>query len=344
MRSSQAARAGINPVGYRRARAGGLARLNHPPAHACVDSATDGFATVTLASLPGQLEATFAPGVGMIGCSLRHRGEELLGQRGGLPKYAETGSSMGIPLLHPWANRLGELAYEAAGKAVQLDPGSMPLRLDANGLPIHGVLTASPDWEVSERGADEQSAWLQARLDFGAHERYLAAFPFPHRLELEVRLAGGELSVATTLIPSGQDPVPVAFGWHPYLTLPGVPRGEWEIEAPVRAHALLDERGIPTGESEPAESLEGPLGERSFDDLFPKLAPAPRFSVEGGGRRLEVRFLEGYPLTQVYAPADQDFICFEPMTAPTNALVTGDGLRVAEPGGSFTARFAISAV
>jgi galactose mutarotase-like enzyme len=42
----------------------------------------------------------------------------------------------------------------------------------------------------------------------------------------------------------------------------------------------------------------------------------------------------------VYAPAGQPFVCLEPMTAPTNALVTGDH-RVVAPGGAFTARYAI---
>jgi hypothetical protein len=41
----------------------------------------DGIATVTLAA--GELEATFATGAGMVCCSLRDRGVELLGQRRG---------------------------------------------------------------------------------------------------------------------------------------------------------------------------------------------------------------------------------------------------------------------
>ena len=48
----------------------------------------EGVGALTLATDAG-LEATFAPGVGMVGCSLRHHGEELLGQRGGLRKYIE---------------------------------------------------------------------------------------------------------------------------------------------------------------------------------------------------------------------------------------------------------------
>ena len=71
-----------------------------------------------------------------------------------------------------------------------------------------------------------------------------------------------------------------------------------------------------------------------------RLAEPAVFAVEGGGRRIEVAFEEGYPVAQVYAPPDQDFICFEPMTAPT-ALASGDGLRHAEPGATFSAAFSI---
>jgi hypothetical protein len=35
----------------------------------------------------------------MICASLRHRGEELLAQEGGLAEYARDGHTMGIPLL-----------------------------------------------------------------------------------------------------------------------------------------------------------------------------------------------------------------------------------------------------
>jgi galactose mutarotase-like enzyme len=45
----------------------------------------------------------------------------------------------------------------------------------------------------------------------------------------------------------------------------------------------------------------------------------------------------------VYAPAGQEFICFEPMTAPTDALARGGrDLPRVEPGSEFTARFSIA--
>src|SRR3954466_2512101 len=104
--------------------------------YAVTEGALEGLPTSVLRAHASELEAAFAPGAGMVGCSLRHRGEELLGQRGGLAKYAEAGASMGIPLLHPWANRLDGMRYSAGGRQVELDPETMPVRLDPNGLPI----------------------------------------------------------------------------------------------------------------------------------------------------------------------------------------------------------------
>jgi aldose 1-epimerase len=135
--------------------------------------------------------------------------------------------------------------------------------------------------------------------------------------------------------------VPLAFGYHPYFALPGVPREQWEVSLPVRRRMLLDERGLPTGQTEPVEPFRGVIGERTWDDGFDQLVPGEPFVVAGGGRRIEVAFGEGYPVAQVFAPPGKELICFEPMTAPTNALVTGNGLRTVAPGERATAQFAV---
>ena len=293
---------------------------------------------ITLSSAAG-LEATFVPGVGMVGASLRHEGEEVLGQRGGLSAYAERGSSFGIPLLYPWANRLSGFRYHAAGREVTLDPSSPLLHLEEHGLPIHGLLAASPYWEVVEQGP----ARVSARLDFAAHLDLLAAFPFPHTVLMEVALREATLTIRTVVEPSGEVPVPVSFGYHPYLTLPGVPREEWIVTLPVRRRADLDERGIPTGDDQWVHIEPGPLGGRTFDDLYDVLQPPLRFGLAGGGRSIDVDFVYGYPMAQVFAPPGSPFICFEPMTAPTNALVEGGAaLPLLPPGQRFAAEFSIT--
>ena len=274
------------------------------------------------------MEWRWEPSVGMVGSSLRVDGEELLGQRGGLEKYARTGSTFGVPLLYPWANRLDR----------QID--SPYVRRDANGLPIHGLMNGWPRWEVIA----EEPKLLAARFDFGAHDGLLAVFPYPHVVEVEVREDSTDraLAVTTRVLPSGDVAVPIAFGWHPYVTVPRAPREEWEVTLPVRSRLVADERQLPTGE---VEAVDYPqplqLGDRDFDDGYAGVEEGARFAVSGAGRTIEVEFSSGYSHAQVYAPAGEQFICFEPMTAPTNALESGDGLRSVEPGQSFEAGFRI---
>lgn len=303
----------------------------------------DGISTVVLRDAEAQLQAAFAPRAGMVGCSLLHRGEELLGQRKGLRAYAETGSTMGVPLLHPWANRLGGLEYAVDGRQVRIDPDSPRVRADENGLPIHGLLGGISLWEVEETGAAADAAHLRAALDFAGAPELLAAFPFPHTVAVDVRLAAGVLTIATTVTATGEAAVPIAFGWHPYLQLPGLPRAEWEVHLPVCRRLVLDERGLPTGETEDVEPFDGPIGERTWDDGYDRLADPATFTLRGGGREVAVAFAEGYPAAQVFAPPGQELVCFEPMAAPTNALATGDGLRFARPDAPFAAVFRIAA-
>jgi aldose 1-epimerase len=270
-----------------------------------------------------ELEATFDPRAGMAGRSLRHRGEELL--------YGD-----GIPLLYPWANRLAAFEYVALGKRVTLDRDTPLIKLDQNGLPIHGLLFEWPDWQLEET-ADE----LSATLDFGANAELLRFFPFPHELRIRVRVDGGRLEIETTVDANQGAAVPVSFGFHPYFRLSGAPRDEWRIEIPVRECLLLDDRMIPTGAREPVAGLDGALGGRSFDDGFASLEPDRPFVLEAAGLRLEVRFKNGFPFAQVYSPPGAEFICFEPMTAPTNALSTGKDLPVVRAGETFSARWSV---
>jgi aldose 1-epimerase len=290
---------------------------------------------VELVAPEGDLSAHFAVGAGMVGCSLRESGEELLGIGGGLAAYLDHGAVFGIPLLYPWANRLGGWSYEAFGRRVELDPASPLLHGEEHCLPIHGALAAASDWRLVERDASS----LVARLDFGAHHELLAVFPFPHVLELTIRLEARTLTLAT-IVTAGESEVPLSFGFHPYLSPPGAGREEWWVELPARTALELDDRGLPTGGATVHAAEAFTLGRRTYDDLF-AVAPGAQFSVTGGGRRATVELISSYRYAQVFAPAAQPVICFEPMMAPVNALRSHEGLRSVPAGGSANATFAL---
>ncbi len=291
---------------------------------------------VTLRDPSSSVAARFVPEAGMIGTSLTDAGVELLGQRRGLQAYLTAGKTMGIPVLYPWANRLGSSTYTAEGVTVTLRPGEHGVRTDPAGLPIHGVLAAYPGWRVTSEAANE----LSAELDFGADERLLASFPYPHLLTMTVLLAERTLTMTTTVTPTGDCPVPLCFGYHPYLQLPGTDRAEWLIETPRLRHLSLDERGLPTGQTtmQPARSQR--LGGASYDDAYDRVDDGAVFAVSAGGRRVQVRFERGYSAAQIFAPPGENVVCFEPMAAPTDGLRRG-GYRSAWPGRPASAVFSL---
>jgi aldose 1-epimerase len=133
----------------------------------------------------GELTATFLPAT--------YRGHVHLALPGGLDALRK-GSTLGLPLLAPWANRLAASRYEAAGVDVDAP-----------------------------------------------------AFPFAHRIEVTVIAREDELTMDTRLFATGSRQVPIAFGWHPYLQLPGSSRSDWQLRlssAPtwIRARAVPGER------------------------------------------------------------------------------------------------------
>jgi aldose 1-epimerase len=306
------------------------------------------------------LEATFVPGAGMLCSSLRYRGEELLAQNAGLAAYAEHGKTMGIPLLYPWANRLAGFEYSAAGRTVQIPHDPSLIALDGNGLPIHGVIGGRQAWELtrapgldatpgseaapgSDATPDRETRSLQARLSWSEEQAQLfEVFPFHHDLRYGARLAGGRLEIEVTVHACGADVVPLAFGFHPYLAPKGVPRKRWQIELPAMRSLKLGGNQIPVGAAEqvaPSQRFE--LGEQEFDDGFDSLAESARFAVAAGRQKLELEFRWGYRCAQVYAPLGGQFICFEPMVAPANALRSGTGLFLLRPGERYRAGFSL---
>ena len=293
---------------------------------------TTGHSAVALRG--GELEARLAGGSLLGLTSLRHRGAELLVEPEALPEeFRVHRRRAGMTLMHPWANRLGADRFPVADADVVVAADDPAVTRDAAGLPIHGLAPAGA-WSVFPGGP--ASAVVVRRCP------PLSAFPFAHEVTVRVDLRrGARLDVHTSVVATGADPVPVAFGWHPYLRLPGAPRNAWQLSLPRRRHVGLDERGLPSGTVNEQEAERGPLGDRTFDDGFEALDDGAVLAVAGGGREVRVRMIAGYPAAQVFAPAAPDVVSLEPMTAPTDALRSGRGLRCARPNAPYEAHFAV---
>jgi galactose mutarotase-like enzyme len=283
------------------------------------------------------MQATFVPQLGMVGVSLRKNGEEYLDLRGG-PRAFEAGHTVGLPLLHPWANRLSGDTYALGERTVDL--GHLDLPRDAEGLPMHGTMLGAHEWEVARMVASGPGAHIATRYRYGRGDpKQYAAFPFPHELVVEVTVDGA-LTVLTSLRATSDRAVPVSFGWHPWFRIPRARRDSLTIGLPARQHVELDARHLPTGEArvETAERLSL-RGRPTLDDHV--VLGGGELTLETRRRRIVLEVDEGYPYAQVYAPADEPVVCLEPMTAVVDAL-RRDAYPLVEPGDRFDATFSVS--
>ncbi len=281
---------------------------------------------------------------------MRVRGEPILAPPPGtLLEWKTKTSQAGIPLLAPWANRIDGDAYWANGKKFVLNPDLGNLRRDPNGLPIHGLLLFAADWRVERLHADDKSAQATSRLNFWKHPGWMAQFPFAHTIEMTHRLANGTLEVSTTIENHSIEPLPLCIGFHPWYQLPDSSRDTWTVHLPVRRHYQLSTRLIPTGETKPVDLPDPlPLAGRQFDDVFGEVDHDDEFWAECAGRRISVRFGPKFPVAVIYAPQNRDVVCFEPMTAITNAfnlahIGSYNDLRSIPPGETWTESFWIRA-
>ena len=273
----------------------------------------------------------------------------------------------GIPFLGPWANRLDEQAFYANGKKYSFN---MSLGNIRGTIPIHGFLSRTSVWEITELKADRTSARLTCRLDFYRHPDWMAQFPFAHTIEITHTLHDGTLEIHTRLTNLSTDPMPVAIGFHPYFKLTDSRREEWKVAVGARMHYLLQSDKIPTGETEPiARRLGDPafvaLKDFDLDDVFGDLVRDSQgratFSVFGKHQRLDVQFGPRFEAAVLYSPdpakvppipanggfrppQDPNFICFEPMASITDAMNLAhagkfSGLQSIAPGGIWEESF-----
>jgi galactose mutarotase-like enzyme len=311
----------------------------HDPAPFASDPSGRAAAVRTHTLAAGDLLAVFRPEQGMVCTSLKHRGEEILRRVDEMDEALATGMSIGIPLNYPWANRLRGTHYEFGGEQVELDPGSPWLMKDWNDIIIHGVPWPKLDWQVLE-ASDRR---IRSRLRWNSAE-LLRVFPFEHDVEMTATLDGLGLTVETAVLATAGARVPVSFGFHPYIGIPGLRRTQWELSLPAMEGIVLDERLLPVGERTALPPYDDRLADLDFDHGFAFTTPHPTMSIAGNGRRVSVDFLENFPYAHIYAPPSHDYISLEPITAPANALVSHDALPVVEPGGRFAATFRLRVV
>lgn len=297
-------------------------------------------------------EVRIAPGVGNNSYEMTVKGQRLFwSPYTSVGEFAAKPVHLGNPLLWPWANRIDGTSYWVGDRQYSMDLTVGNVNPGPNNTPIHGLLVYTKLWAVKGSKADSHGASVTARLEFWRHPELMAQFPFAHNIEMTYRLADGALEVETAIENLSVDSMPISLGYHPYFQLTDAPRDEWRVHLAAKERLALSNRLLPTGEraanpyGDPL-SLNGAVLDDVFDELVRDADGKARFWVEGKKQRVTVEYGPKYEVAVVYAPKGRGFICFEPMTGPTNAFNAAHagwykGLQHVTPGGTWRESFRI---
>lgn len=264
----------------------------------------------------GRAAAEIAPGFGNNCFSFRVGGREVIEP---IPfnEFLKKPTSYGNPILFPFPNRIRDGRFTFGGERFEVNP------------PRHGFVRDKA-WRAESSGAsDADGAWLTSSLDAADYpDEILAQFPFPFRLEVTYRVRDGVLRMETVARNTGERPMPVGFGIHPYfrkpsagtLTVPAAKR--WELSESLPTGRLLDLEGY--------YDLRRPADVNSLalDDIYTEVEPDADGLARGvigdseSGTEIVVEFSpDQFPHVVVYTtPAPRRAVCVEPNTCPTDAF------------------------
>ncbi len=247
------------------------------------------------------------------------------------PQNSSPPYGSGIVLV-PWPNRVKDGIWHHEGTEQQLD-----LTEPKSHNAIHGLLRRTA-YRVADRS--DEAVTLSATV-FPQH-----GYPFQLDTTVRYELVENGLTVTHGIVNVGDAAAPVAVGAHPYLKLGDVPVENLRLTLAATTRFELDDQFNPCAEH-PVDGTEHDLrgskarvGDLELDDGFGGVEPdATHRLTAPDGRFVELWRDEEFAFVQVFTnrifPKNGDLglaIAIEPMTAPANALNSGQGLRWLAPG------------
>lgn len=246
-------------------------------------------------------------------------------------------------ILVPWPNRVARGLWMLDGEPQQLE-----ITEPAFNNALHGLL-AMDFYRAADHAAN--AVTLAATLD------PQPGYPFTLETTIRYQLLDDGLTVTHRIRNLSTRSAPVAVGAHPYLRVGDVPTDDLVLRIAAGTRFEVDEQFIPTAEVPTAGSVfdlhgGGLLRDLVLNDAFGELVTKDGVAVHSvaapDGRSVELWQDANFEYVQVYtcrtfpsAGAIRFAVAIEPMTAPPNALATGQGLRWLEPDETWELRWGI---
>lgn len=239
---------------------------------------------------------------------------------------AESSGFKGLKL-SPFPCRIQNATYFFNGKEYRFRKSL------SNGSALHGLLYREA-FAVSEEIITAHRASVNLQYKYNATD---PGFPFIYDCLITYTLQSENvLTVSTTITNTGQVPMPVADGWHPYF---GFGKKVDELELRFASEEMLEFVNlIPSGKILRNQNFIKPrlIGSTDLDNSFvlnfSKTQPLCVLRDPVSKWQLELYPEKEYPYLQLYIPPHRSSIAIENLSAPPDSFNNGMGLIVVNPG------------
>lgn len=213
----------------------------------------------------------------------------------------------GIPFLFPVFGRMQNEAYCWNGE-------SYPMY-------IHGFAHTSP-WHV------ESCSDSTLVLTLSPTDSIRQMYPFEFLVRMTFQIHDGALTITQMYENRGSEPLPYAFGFHPYFLLDKLEHAVVQAQADVRID-FASGKMIPFGSG--TLTLEEPENAPEVGAALAGLHSPVVLQIPQEHRRLTMEFTEDFPQLVLWHPKNAAFLCVEPINGSPNGFNTGNHLTL-QPG------------
>ena len=207
-----------------------------------------------------------------------------------------------FPLV-PYSNRIAHGQFEWAGQIVHITPNFAP-----EPHTIHGT-----GWKDAWQGEQISECQMRMRVTHSGGARW----PWSFHAEQVVTVHEDGLSLALSATNLADEPVPLAFGHHPYFESAGA-----SMAFTAERVWMIGDDGLPSNPVAPSGQFDfsagGQVEGRNIDHCYAGITWPAQINWEG--QLLSLEITSSLPAAVVYVPNGGDSFCFEPVPHINNAL------------------------
>jgi aldose 1-epimerase len=285
----------------------------------------DGMAVIELTDAERDSVAEIVPDVGNNLYRFESGGRQVLVPPASVSSFKNVDLAdfqYGTPILFP-PNRVKDGRLSFKGREYRLPLNEPPH------FHLHGEI-CSRAWEVIETGAsDEGGAYVISQFRYAEHPEIMAYFPHPLTFTVTVTLHEGRLEMNGTIANEGEDEAPLAFGLHPYFSIPFDSGEEIKLQVPATAEWPVTNLALVAGEPEVtaySRSLSEGVSIADYPQLGCNLLTLAggdstcRMEMKDRGYTIAYRFGPEFPYVLLFRPDWSSAYSLEPYTYVTDAF------------------------